>query len=166
MKKLLALLFPSLLMVGLLVGCGDLSDDRQEDRTKTGEAKESREVEREEKEEKRESVSLPDFFPKDFPFPDNITVTEVKDRSDDDGWHVVVDFNFDPGLDMNAVTQMYEKYTNEIEYEILIGGEEFFGEGIYQFGAHAKMSASDMFVVTMTPEDGDYGSVDWRKNKD
>ncbi|HHY20513.1 MAG TPA: hypothetical protein GX525_01230 [Bacilli bacterium] len=107
-----------------------------------------------------ENLTLPSGFPSDFPFPDNIKITNIEDASDEDRKSYSIKFDFDSDLDLEATFEMYNDYTKKIGYDVLIGGEEYFAEGIFQFGANKPMSVDDMFVVTIKIEDGKYGSID------
>lgn len=115
--------------------------------------------------EKSTTTELPDGFPRDFPLPDPITITEVTDDSDEDRYSFGVRFTFDPNIDLDATFQMYDDYASGLEYNVIIGGEEYFADGIFQYGATSKFSASDMFVVTLKPEDGQFGDIQLKKSK-
>lgn len=106
------------------------------------------------------STTLPTGFPEDFPFPDDITITEVMDNSEGSQKNFTIRFTFNPDMDLEPVFEMYESYRDKIGYESVLDGEEYFTDGIYQFSAMLRSSPSDMFIITMQPTDKTYGSID------
>lgn len=109
---------------------------------------------------KKVDVALPDGFPPDFPIPENITITEVRDNSEGEQKNYTIRFDFDPKIDLESVFTLYNDYTEKLGYSVIIGGEEYFADGIFQYGATDPTSANNMFVVTLKPEDGTFGSID------
>src|SRR5699024_70384 len=66
---------------------------------------------------KEADLSLPDGFPADFPFPDNITITEVQDNSEGEQKSYTIRFTFDADMDLEPVFKMYADYTEKIDYK-------------------------------------------------
>lgn len=158
-KQLLIMMFAALMMV--LTACGDSNSTAKND----GNNKEAnQEVEasapNNDEVEQPSSTTLPADFPDDFPFPDGITITEVRDDSDGSQKDFTIRFTFDPDIDFDSVSEIYESYRNKIGYEPVIEGEEFFAEGIYQFAAMAHSTPNEMFIITMQPTGETYGSID------
>ena len=129
----------------LLVACGADTDINEKSHSKDIE---------------KPDLTLPDSFPADFPIPENITITEVEDDSDDEQHDYSIKFDFDPDIDLEALIKLYADYTEKVGYTVLIGGEEFFADGIFQYGSYDPKTASNMFAVTLKLEDGVYGSID------
>lgn len=148
-KQLLIMMLAAWMMV--LAACGD-SNATSKNAENNNEA--NQEV------EQPANTSLPKGFPEDFPFPDNITITEVMDDSEGDQKNFTIRFTFDPDMDLDPVFEMYESYREKIGYESVLDGEEYFADGIYQFAATLPSSPSDMFVITMQPTGKTYGSID------
>lgn len=161
MKKILLFLLTMILSI-FLVACG--ATDNTAEKTTTQENIEEQETvdNNEEKAEKQSDMTLPDGFPKDFLIPDEFTITDVEDESEGNDKHYSIDFDFDPALDMESVFNLYKAYSEEIGYNVLIGGEEFFAEDIFQYGAHDPKSASNMFIITMSTKKNVYGNIDLR----
>lgn len=158
-QKRFAMIFASLMI--LLVGCGTndtaiKNDGNNNDNHQEIEAS----TENNDKVEQASNTTLPDGFPDDFPFPDDITITEVRDNSEGSQKDFTIRFTFDPDIDFDAVTEMYQSYMNKIDYKPIVEGEEYFAEDIYQFAALSESSRGDMFMVTMQPTDDTYGSID------
>lgn len=158
-------LFPSLTIVMLLLAaCGGTVEQEDQQPKEKGSTEQQQETETAEKKEESKSATLPDTFPSDFPIPETFKITEVQDTSDNDRAKFTIRFTFDPALDLQPIFDMYDDYSNQLGYNILIGGEAFFAEGIFQYGAHDPKSANNMFVVTLQ-EGGDFGSIDYSKEK-
>lgn len=113
--------------------------------------------------QKEADLALPDGFPADFSIPKNITITEVQDHLDGDGKSYTIRFDLDPDIDLEALFKLYADYTKKLGYNVLLDVEEYFADGIFQYGAHDPNSASNMFVVTLKPEDGTFGSIDLKE---
>lgn len=157
-------LFPLLaIVILLLAACGGTADQGEKQQTeKTTTEQPNKKNDAEKKESK--TAALPDGFPSDFPIPEAFKITEATDNSDGDREKYTIRFTFDPALDLEPIFEVYDDYANKLGYNILLGGEAFFAEGIFQYGAHDPKSASNMFVVTLQ-EGGDYGSIDYSKEK-
>lgn len=164
MKKTLLLFLFSILLSVILVGCGAENDatkaanetEQETDKEENGEA-ETKDA---------ANTTLPDGFPEDFPIPDEFTITKVKDKSNEDKNHYSLDFDFDPSLDMEPIFDLYKAYSEEVGYNIVAGGEEFFAEDIFQFGANDPKSARNMFMITLGTVDKIYGNIDVRFAKE
>lgn len=161
MKKYWLNIIIVLSVVGLIACAGGKDVDKeQNDATNVVDEEENSEVV-----SKNTSLELPDGFPSDFPLPSPITITEVTDDSDDAGYSFQIRFTFDPDIDLDATFQMYDDYASGLEYNVIIGGEEYFADGIFQYGATSKFSSADMFVVTLKPEDGQFGDIQLKVSK-
>lgn len=95
---------------------------------------EAAEPSEEETDQSGEDLTLPDNFPADFPLPENIVITEVDDDSDDEEYSYSIQFTFDPNIDLDATFEMYSNYAEQVGYNTAIGGEEYFADGIFQYG--------------------------------
>lgn len=111
------------------------------------------------------SLQLPEGFPKDFPLPDPITITEVRDESDEQRFSFVIRFSFDPEINLDETFAMYDDYAKNLDYTVVIGGEEYYADGIFQFGATDIKSVNNMFVVTLKPEGATYGDITLKLEK-
>lgn len=160
MKKHLLIMMLSVLMM-VLTACGNDDSATKNDGSNNNA---NQEVEasttNNEEVEQPANTTLPAGFPDDFPFPDDITITEVIDNSEGSKKNFTIRFTFDPDMDLDPVFEMYESYRDKIGYESVLDGEEYFTDGIYQFAAILRSSPSDMFIVTMQPTDKTYGSID------
>lgn len=160
----------SIFIVVLITGCGD-KDNANSKEEETVETETEMDVESIDEEEEIETsvseddLSLPEGFPSDFPLPDPMTITEVSDHSDDDHYDYVIRFSFDPDIDLDALFTKYDNYAKNLDYNIVIGGEEYFADGIFQFGATDIMSVKNMFVVTLKPEGSTYGDITFKLEK-
>ena len=161
MKRNLFMLLIGLMAVMLFVACGSDSDGGKEQVADDA----SRTEESDNKDEKKADVTLPDGFPTGFPIPEDITITEVQDNSEGDQKDYTIRFDFDPEIDLESVFELYNDYTEKLGYNVLLGGEEYFADGIFQYGAHDPKSASNMFIITLKPEDGTFGSIDVKEEK-
>lgn len=168
MRKITSVLLLGLTICFLLIACGveKESVNQKEDVVVSVDSNVGDKKDVQESEAKAgKNLTLPSGFPSDFPFPDNIKFTKIEDSSDKERKSYFIEFDFDSDLDLEATFEMYNDYTKKIGYDVLIGGEEYFAEGIFQFGANKPMSVKDMFVVTIKIEDGKYGSIDLKTTK-
>lgn len=168
MKKMFLLLISSILLSIGLVACGSDNNAPEATNVSENEVAEVSVTDNEEEAEKEDAVSttLPDGFPADFPIPDEFTITKVKDKSNEKKNHYSVDVDFDPAMDMEPVFDLYKAYADELGYNIVAGGEEFFAEDIFQFGASDPKSASNMFIITLGTVDNVYRNIDVRFEKE
>lgn len=143
-------------MIVSLIGCSD-KGDATKDIVEGAEVVESSDKAKVKSTQK--SLKLPTGFPSDFPLPENIKLTKVEENSEGDTLDFDIRFEFNPSLDLNATFEMYNNYAQELDYTIIIGGDQYFAEGVFQFGATSKLSASNMFIVTLKPEGTTFGSV-------
>lgn len=164
MKKHWLNMMVVLSVVGL-IACAGNGNDKDTSEEKNTDVDIVDEEENSEAVSKNTSTELPDGFPSDFPLPSPITITEVTDDSDDAGYSFQIRFTFDPDIDLDATFQMYDDYASGLEYNVIIGGEEYFADGIFQYGATSKFSSADMFVVTLKPEDGQFGDIQLKVSK-
>lgn len=164
MKKTLLTVISAIIFILLLTACSaadtkDNNDKPDNQTTNNDETANDNEAE-------PTNTSLPDGFPADFPFPPDITITEVRDESEGDQKSYTIRFTFNPDMDLEPVFDMYTDYTEKIGYEPMLEGEEFFKDGIFQYAALKEMSTSNMYVVTLKPADGTYGSIDLKYKKE
>lgn len=160
MKRNLFVFLIGVMIVMLFVACGSDTDGGKEKVTDASTTEKNDSIN-----EKKVDLTLPDGFPTDFPIPENITITEVQDNSEGDQKDYTIRFDFDPEIDLESIFELYNNYTEKVGYNVIIGGEEYFAEGIFQYGAHDPKSASNMFIITMKPEDGTFGSIDVKEEK-
>lgn len=171
LKRNLLVILIGIMFVSLLAACGSTKDDSEQtssnaaesDVDDNNEATNKDESTTEEK-DKQTDITLPADFPSDFPFPDNITITEVRDNSEGDKKDFTIRFTFDPDMDLEAVFKMYDEYTDKIGYKSSVEGEEYFAEGIFQYAAR-QPSTLNMYVITMQPTGNTYGSIDFKFEK-
>lgn len=162
MKKILLFLLTMILLSTLLVACG--TNENLAEKVDSSEKVEEQETtdNKAEKAEKQSEVRLPDDFPEDFPIPQEFTITSVEDDSEGKSQHYKIDFDFDPEMNMEPIFELYKEYSEQLGYNVLLGGEEYFAEDIFQYGAHDPKSASNMFIITMGTKDNVYGNIDLR----
>jgi|SRR5699024_2223604 len=157
-KQLFIMIFAAVM---LLAACGDNNATAKNDGNNS---EANQEVEasatNNDEVEQPSNTTLPADFPDDFPFPDNITITEVMDNSEGDQRNFTIRFTFDPDMDLDPVFEMYDAYREINGYKSIADGEEYFAEGIFQYGAMLPSSPSGMFIITMQPTDKTYGSID------
>lgn len=163
--------FLCFITIAFLGGCGDTESNATEDATAETPAETEDDVNTNEEEEEAtasgitESLVLPDGLPSDFPLPNPMTITEVNDKSDDSVYSYEIRFTFAPNIDMDETFAMYDDYAKGLGYNIIIGGEEYFADGVFQFGATSKFSTSDMFVITLKPDGDTYGDITFKLTK-
>lgn len=156
MKRTLFPLIFSMLLCLVLLGC-DLTEE-------TG----KKAVNKETNNEKIDVISetIPEGFPKDFPLPDDIMITNGVDKSEGNAKHYVIEFEFDPVLDFEAWLVTYRKYAEEMEYITQIRGRKLLVKGIFKYSAHKPHSTKDMFTVTLKLNQANYGIVEVKFTED
>lgn len=154
MKKVFLMMLLSFILVIILASCGEEKKE-EKDHSSTILYQDT-----ENNDHNFENSTLPNGFPADFPFPENITITEVQDNSEGERKNYTIRFTFDPDIDLDEVFKMYADYTEKVGYEPLLEGEEYFKEGIFQYTALKKMNSSNMFIITMKPSGNTFGSID------
>lgn len=157
-KKWVIVLF-SFFILSPLIGCVNKEDNVN------GKAIANSNKTNETTSDSNEDITLPKEFPADFPLPEDIEITSVEDDSDEDRYSFEIRFNFNPNIDMDATFEIYKDYAEELEYNIIMGGEEYFADGIFQFGATSKFSTSDMFIVTLKPDGTTFGDIQLKVSK-
>lgn len=153
-----------------IVGCGETESDATVKVTAGTPADTEADVKTNEEEEATgsettESLALPEGLPSDFPLPNPMTITKVNDQSDDSKYSYEIRFTFDPNMDMDQTFAMYDDYAKGLGYNIIIGGEEYFADGVFQFGATSKFSTSDMFIITLKPDGNTFGDITFKSTK-
>lgn len=174
MKIHIKVFFFCFISFSLLVGCSLGSNENSSDDARYLNSGENAEEQTEagvegkidqEKKGPDGKVTLPKDFPSDFPLPKDITITEVRDKSDEKRYSYSIQFDFDPNIDLEATFEMYQNYAESLDYIVVIGGEEYFAEGIFQYGATDSTSINNMFIVTIKPENAAYGSIELKVEK-